>query len=335
MKKLISFFTVIFMLMSLAACAQKEEPTTVPEEQTSAKTTVGTPTDSSDPATEPAKPVIQESVQTTVTETQTEKPKEATTAAVNKQKPKISATDLFDANTIPMLLNRYSCVKVVRAYEFGKQTEQYLRLDDEIMEIVKTDPNDGEPYYYGQYGAFYFEVESDRTKAYVMLDDLNSTVQFPHENTLANLFSGCKVTFVKEKEDTYVLKVTYPDRDIDDYEITVTVKKDTLAVVKAVYKSEGKITETAKITLGAEPQDDAKIISKWKAKKKTVTIIAEKQQGNNKTLKQTELKLPSDWEINVNDSQELTAYLDSDYTVPYRYPGNGKSYKLYLTNAMG
>lgn len=331
MKKLISFFTVIFMLMSLAACAQKEEPTTVPEVQTSAKT----PTGASDTATEPAKPVIQESVQTATEKTQTENTKEATTAAVKKQKPKIPASDLFDANTISMLLNRYPCVRVVRTHNFGKQTEQYLRLDDDIMEIVKTIPKDGEPYYYGQYGAFYFEVQSDRTKAYVMLDDLNSTVPFRFENTIASIFSDCKVTFVKEKEDTYILKVTYPDQDLEDYEVTVTVKKDTLAVVKAVYKSEGEITETAKITLGGEVQDDAKIIAKWKAKKKTVTIIAEKQQGNNKTLKQTELKLPSDWEIAVNDSQELTAYMDSDYTVPYQYPGNGKSYKLYITNAMG
>lgn len=335
MKKCAPILAVLLLFCAFSGCRKTEEPT----DTVTKAALVSGPVQSQ---TEKAAETTQE---TTIKESEkhTEKPTGKTaetttqkvTAAKKTEKPKISASDLFDANTITMLLNHYSCVRVIRTHDFGKQTEQYSLLDDEIMEIVKTSPNDGEPYYYGQYGAFYFEVENDRTKAYVMLDDLNRTVEFPREDTIANLFSGCKADYVKENEDCYILKVTYPDKDVDDYEVLVAVKKDTLAVVKAVYKSEGKITQTAKFALGAEVKDYAKIISKWNAKRKTVTVIAEKQQGNNKTVKQTELKLPSDWEITVNDSQELTAYMDSDCTVPYRYPGNGKSYKLYVTNSMG
>lgn len=335
---------VTFILGSLVACSQNGESTTVAQGQTDAETTVQTQTDTSSAVKETAQPVVQRSVQatqektetkTTQVNTQVQTTKEAATAANNKENPKITVDELFDANTVSMLLNNYSCVRVEKTLDFGKQTEQYSLLDDEIIQIVKNSPKDGAPYYCGRFGAFYFEVESYRTKAYIMLDDLNSEVDFPAENRIAALFSNCKASFVKETGDCYIYKVTYPDMGVDDMEITVTVKKDTLAVVKAVYKSDGEITETAKITLGAGVKDYAKILSKWNAKRKIVTVIAEKQQGNNKTVKQTELKLPSDWEITVNDSQELTAYMDSDYTVPYQYPGNGKSYKLYVTNSMG
>lgn len=341
---MLSFLLVILMLGSFCACLQKEEPTSSGIKETSAATTAQTPTDSSAASKETAQQVWQSSVQTTQAETDvsTEQVKtellttqEATTAAVQKKKPKISASVLFDSNTLGMLLNNYSCVRVEKTFDFGKQTEQYSILDDEIMQIVKNSPNDGKPYYYGQFGTFNFSVESDVTKAYVMLDDLNRSVDFPFENTIAAVFNDCKVSFLKENGDCYIYKVTYPDQGIDNYEVTVTVKKDTLAVVKAVYKSDGEITQTTKITLDAPVKDYAKVISKWKAKKKTVTVIAEKSRGNNKTVKQAELKLPSDWEITVSDSQELAAYMDSGYTVPYQYPGNGKSYTLYVTNIMG
>ena len=335
MKKYALALAVVLLFCAFSGCRKTEEPV---DTATKAALVSGTVQSQTEKAAETTQETTGKEP-----EKNTEKPTEKTaetaaqkvTAAKKTEKPKISASDLFDANTISMLLNRYSCVRVVRTYEFGTQIEQYSLLDDEIMEIVKNSPKDGNPYYYGQYGAFYFEVQSDRTKAYVMLDDLNSTVPFRFENTIAGLFSDCKADYVKENEDCYIFKVTYPDKDIDGYEVLVAVKKDTLAVVKAVYKSDGEITETAKFALGAEVKDYAKILSKWNAKRKTVTVIAEKQQGNNKTVKQTELKLPSDWEITVNDSQELIAYMDSDYTVPYRYPGNGKSYKLYVTNSMG
>lgn len=335
MKKTVSFFIIVFMLGSLCACSQKFEPTTAGTQETSTATTAQTQTDSSAASKETAQQVLQSNVQTTQENTQATTAQEATTAAVQKKKPKISVSELFDANTLSALLYNYSCVRVEKTFDFGKQTEQYSLLDDEIMQIVKNSPNDADPYYYGQFGTFNFSVQSDVTKAYVMFDDLNRVVDFPLENTIAGLFTDCKASFVKENGDCYIYKVTYPDKDVDGFEVTVTVKKDTLAVVKAVYKSDGEITEIAKFTLGAPVKDYAKIISNWKAKKKTVTVIAEKTHGNNKTKKQAELNLPSDWEITVNDSQELAAYMDSNHTVPYQYPGNGKSYTLYVTNAMG
>ncbi|MCI6772035.1 MAG: hypothetical protein MR567_08750 [Oscillospiraceae bacterium] len=51
-------------------------------------------------------------------------------------------------------------------------------------------------------------------------------------------------------------------------------------------------------------------------------------------MKHTELKLPPDRGFTVNDSQVLLAYMDRGHTVPYQYPGNGKSYTLYVTNTM-
>ncbi|MGN1195820.1 MAG: lipoprotein [Acutalibacteraceae bacterium] len=335
MKKTVSFLMVVFMLGSLCACSQKEEPTTAGTQKTSAETTAQAQTDASAAAKETAQQVMQSNVQTTQEKIQAPTAQEATTAAVQKKKPKISVSELFDANTLSMLLYNYSCVRVVRTTDYGKQTEQYSLLDDEIMQIVKNSPNDEDPYYYGQYGAFYFDVKSDRTKACIMLDDLNSTVAFPFENTIAEIFSDCKASFVKEAEDSYIYKVTYPNNDIDGYEVIVTVRKDTLAVVKAVYQCDGEITQTAKFALNAPVKDYANIISKWKTEKKTVTVIAEKLKGNNKTVKQTELKLPSDWEIVVQDIVELNYYMDKDHTKPYRYPGNGKSYTLYVTNTMG
>lgn len=336
MKKYALILAVLLIILCLGGCRTTDKTTDAETKSALVSQTVPPQTEQADGTTE--EPTEKEAEMNTKkpTETVLETAGQEVTEEKKTENPKITVEQLFDANTLSMLLYNYSCVRVVRTSDYSTQIEQYSLIDNEIMQIIQNTPKGSdESYYYGQYGAFYFEVESDRTKAYVMFDDLNTTVSFPFENMFADLFSECKADFVKEKEDCYIYKLTYPNKSFYGYEVLVAVKKDTLAIVKAVYKSDGEISQTAILTLGAEVKDYAKMISKWEAERKTVTVFSEKNNGNNKTSKQTQLSLPADWEVVVRDIDELNYYMDKNYTKPYQYPGNGKSYKLYVTNSMG
>ena len=326
MKKAVMIFAAVILIGMLSGCLGKggEEPFT--SEPPSTVESVQTQAVSSGETEESTHETSQTDAVTTQAETTKEEKKEI---------PKISPTDLLDANSISFLLNTYPCVRVERTFEFGKQIEQYSRLNEDIIQIIKVVPNGEKPYYYGRYGGFYYEVQRGRTKAYIMFDDLNRAVTPTFDNTVAGIFNNSKVSFVKESSENYVLKVTYPDMSVDEMAVTVTVRKDTLSIVKAVFKSEGEVTETLKCTLDVDTKDYADILSGWHGPKKTVTINAEKIKGNNRTEKHSELQLPLDWEVFINDSSEVTFYMDSDHTVPYKYPGNGKDYKIYATSSSG
>lgn len=326
MKKAVMIFAAVIFIGMLSGCFGKggEEPCS--SEPISTVESVHTQDTSSGGTEENTHEASQTDAGTTQAETRKEETKES---------PNITPTDLFDANAISVLLNTYPCVRVERTFDFGKQIEQYSRLNEDIIQIVKEVPNGEKTFYHGLYGGFYFEVESDRTKAYILFDDLNRVVTPTFDNTVAEIFTNSKVSFVKESSENYVLKVTYPDMGVDDMEVTVTVRKDTLSVTKAVFKSDGEVTETLKCTLDVDTKDYAGILSGWHGPKKTVTINAEKEKGNNRTKKHTELELPLDWEVFINDSSEVSVYMDSGYTVPYKYPGNGKDYKIYVTTSMG
>ena len=145
MKKAVMIFAAVILIGMLSGCLGKggEEPYT--SEPSSTVESVQTQAVSSGETEESTHETSQTDAVTTQAETTKEEKKEI---------PKISPTDLLDANSISFLLNTYPCVRVERTFEFGKQIEQYSELNEDIIQIIKVVPNGEKPYYYGRYGGF-------------------------------------------------------------------------------------------------------------------------------------------------------------------------------------
>lgn len=132
MKKAVLILSAVIFIGMLSGCFGKggEEPVT--SEPSSTVESVQTQAVSSGETEEST----YETSQTNAVTTQAETKKEET-----KESPKITPTDLFDANAISVLLNTYPCVRVERTFDFGKQIEQYSGLNEDIIQIVKEVPN--------------------------------------------------------------------------------------------------------------------------------------------------------------------------------------------------
>ena len=78
-----------------------------------------------------------------------------------------------------------------------------------------------------------------------------------------------------------------------------------------------------------------KYISAWD-KTRRIKFNYEKITDSGKTDHETlSVLVPATWEVVPVYEEETFLYLDSELTNPYEYPGDGKEYTIYATNAAG
>jgi hypothetical protein len=69
---------------------------------------------------------------------------------------------------------------------------------------------------------------------------------------------------------------------------------------------------------------------------KMISVYVELIDGNETKSLYRPFYLPLNWELEITSAmQNVYSYLDSNYTVPYIYPGDEISFELYVTNAAG
>ena len=69
-------------------------------------------------------------------------------------------------------------------------------------------------------------------------------------------------------------------------------------------------------------------VASWKKPLRKVTLNLLKSDG--KTESEV-LSVPNDWEIDVEEYYMMgTAYLDKECKTPYKYPGNGSDYSVWI-----
>ena len=58
--------------------------------------------------------------------------------------------------------------------------------------------------------------------------------------------------------------------------------------------------------------------------------------SNGKTSTETvDVEVPATWEVLPQYPEETYYYMNQENTIPYTYPGDGKSYEVYVTNIAG
>lgn len=79
----------------------------------------------------------------------------------------------------------------------------------------------------------------------------------------------------------------------------------------------------------------ANFLTAWE-ETRTVTFIYDKMLANgNVVTEKAKVEVPATWEVLPQYPEETYYYMNKENTIPYTYPGDGKSYKVYVTNVAG
>lgn len=79
----------------------------------------------------------------------------------------------------------------------------------------------------------------------------------------------------------------------------------------------------------------ANFLTAWE-ETRTVTFIYDKMLTNGNTVtEKVNVEVPATWEVLPQYPEETFYYMNQENTIPYTYPGDGKSYEVYVTNIAG
>lgn len=79
----------------------------------------------------------------------------------------------------------------------------------------------------------------------------------------------------------------------------------------------------------------ANFLTAWE-ETRTVTFIYDKMLADGNTVTEnSNVEVPATWEVLPQYPEETFYYMNQENTIPYTYPGDGKSYEVYVTNIAG
>lgn len=79
----------------------------------------------------------------------------------------------------------------------------------------------------------------------------------------------------------------------------------------------------------------ANFLTAWE-ETRTVTFIYDKMLADGNTVtEKVNVEIPATWEVLPQYPEETYYYMNQENTIPYTYPGDGKSYEVYVTNIAG
>ena len=228
---------------------------------------------------------------------------------------------LHDANLLSNLLPIYENITITEDYSSGLGV---------ISHSVKTDNgyafwiDGGAVGYYDEYN-FYTD---DNGKVSVMpadtspewLDDYVANMMLPGDGE-----EFIRLTCTQEEEIFFI--------DYGSSSTVYTVDRGTLALKKVESFDENAVSYyMAKFDYGKKVTEPDTITA-WKKPLRTVTLNLLYSDG--RTVRQS-FAVPSDWEFDaVEYCRWDTMYIDKDCTKPYKYPGNGINYTLYVCESAG
>ena len=79
----------------------------------------------------------------------------------------------------------------------------------------------------------------------------------------------------------------------------------------------------------------ANFLTAWE-ETRTVTFIYDKMLADGNTVtEKSNVEVPATWEVLPQYPEETYYYMNQENTITYTYPGDGKSYEVYVTNIAG
>ena len=152
------------------------------------------------------------------------------------------------------------------------------------------------------------------------LDDYVANMMLPGDGA-----DFIRLTCTQEEEIFFI--------DYGSSSTVYTIDRGTLALKKVESFDENDVSYyTARFDYGKKVTEPDTIAA-WKKPLRTVTLNLLYSDG--RTVRQS-FKVPSDWEFDAAEYCRWgTVYMDKGCTKPYKYPGNGINYTLYVCEGAG
>lgn len=255
-----------------------------------------------------------------------------THAPVQKPVSPFGADELYEANLMTNLVQAYGSVKRTSFYMGQMHVMGSYMVNGKFAYLNSHIYPGNVCSYNGWYAGYSFNDYGMRPAIIADPEKLEGAQIPPNQTDLAYYFvNKDSIEYLgKDGENHKYIS----NKDGIDY--TLTVDGQSLAILK-VESGEGEDYEMLEYVYGewVEGQD---ILDAWQngTGMKVVTVYSDIYEGSEHKSYIMPIYLPENWELEIFSSKyNMGVYMDENYTQYYQYPGDGISYDLYATNAVG
>ena len=243
-------------------------------------------------------------------------------------------------NDLSKLVSEYDNVQAAFRYMEGATSQnlyfKYGIRGDEMGNIWIYTGESGEEEVMGIMGCITFREEEGRIVGQLNTMDYEAAEPSPSETSFIN--PDALIRSIEDLGDT--IKVTAPlsEEELESGPADVYIlDRKTLHLLEYSYINEdGEPLITGEFQYGADDKGMTdRYISAWD-KTRRIKFNYEKITGSGETEHESlSVLVPATWEVVPVYEEETFLYMDRELTKPYEYPGDGKEYTIYVTNAAG
>ncbi|MGN0720478.1 MAG: hypothetical protein ACI4LZ_00815 [Anaerovoracaceae bacterium] len=243
-------------------------------------------------------------------------------------------------NELSKLVSVYDNVQVTCRYMEGATSEtlyfKYGSKGDELGNIWIHTGESGEKEIMGVMGCITFSEKEGRIVGQLNTMDYKAAEPSASETSYINPYA--LIRSVEDLGDT--IKVTAPlsEEELESGPADVyLLDRETLLLLEYSYINEdGEPLITGEYKYGVDDKGlTDKYISAWDNTRR-IEFEYEKITGSGEPEYETlSILVPATWEIVPVYEEETFLYMDRELTKPYEYPGDGKEYTVFVTNAAG
>lgn len=245
-----------------------------------------------------------------------------------------------EQNELSRLVSEYDNVQATFRYMEGATSQnlyfKYGSRGDEMGNIWIYTGESGEEEVMGIMGCITFREEDGR-----IVGQLNTTTYKSTEPSFSDTSFINPQALIRSIEDLGdTIKVTAPlseeDMESGPADVYILDRQSLLLLEYSYINEAGEPLVTGEYQYGAGDKGlTDKYISAW-YKTRRVEFEYEKITGSGEPEYETlSILVPATWEIVPVYEEETFLYMDRELTKPYEYPGDGKEYTVFVTNAAG
>lgn len=251
-----------------------------------------------------------------------------------------SLQHVSEQNDLSELVSVYDNVQVTCRYMEGATSQnlyfKYGSRGDEMGNIWIYTGESGEEEVMGIMGCITFSEKDGRIVGQLNTMDYKATEPSASETSFIN--PQALIRSIEDQGDT--IKVTAPlsEEELESGPADVYIlDRQTLHLLEYSYiNKDGEPLITGEFQYGTGDKGlTDKYISAWD-KTRRIEFEYEKITGSGEPEYETlSILVPATWEVVPVYEETTYLYMDRELTKPYKYPGDGKEYTVYVTNAAG
>ena len=258
---------------------------------------------------------------------------ETTTENHSEEDFELTSLDFTKANSLINALNNYKTVKITNTSEDNSiYTKNFFMFNEKpvLLEVCKYDGEEEE--IFGWYDGYNLKITENGIIAEKYVETMLDSPSFYYEDEISLMFDGKDFSLIKETDESYVFSVTYQQMDVREKR-TYTVNKSTLLLQRVDILLEDEFYQSITYEYGVVVDDyglSAELYGNYKTISLTCVLSDESAEIK------ADIDLPEAWEfIPLHRVNQLSIYINPDFTEEYVYPGDGISFSMFCTDSAG